>query len=483
MSTTRRGFAVAFLCLSAVTAMAADMPLTFTEPYILSLHPSTEMSICWITSEPVTDAYVEYGPTPSYGQRVAAIEYKLAGLKKSPDETTNYDPDPAKNPDLAAYQQIARLVDLKPGQVYYYRVFTATHARAKAGPGYYFRTAPTRDRPANFVLLSDLQQKAQINSTVKMAGQMRPDFIIYSGDLQNTPWKSSEWFPVPGVYAVPAEKGKEWFPVMQQTEGGARLLQYAPIFPTPGNHELDDQRALTDKTMALDTSKWSLSIYMQIFRPLYPEQEYGAGGKHWYSADFADLHIVSLSAFRWHPWAGDEAPGWQIFDDLKPGSPQYEWLLEDLTTNESTFKWVTLHWHMMNRGVDGHTPFSPPVVEGGKVKYPEPDYCHHYLKPLFELCGVNAVSFGHSHVYERYRINGVHYIEAATIGNTYRADSDPLHPSGIKPVIEENRFRSFLHLRFSPVTGFAGMGVQASVEPNGPGYLWRVFDNFNLLER
>ena len=59
---------------------------------------------------------------------------------------------------------------------------------------------------------------------------------------------------------------------------------------------------------------------MQLFRPLYPEQRYKANGTHWYSADWGDVHIVSLSVLRWHPWNGLEAPGWFLFDDIRPDS-------------------------------------------------------------------------------------------------------------------------------------------------------------------
>lgn len=462
---------------------SAQMPLTFTEPYLLTLQPAHEMNVCWITSEPVTKAYVEYGLTPQYGSRVEADQYRLEGLKKSKDAATDYNPNPDQNPDLEAYQQIATLRGLKPGQVYYYRVVTKAGQRAKTGAGYYFRTAPRANSPVSFVLLSDLQQKPQILSTVKLAGQTHPDFIIYNGDMQNAPWKSGEWFPVPGVYINPAESGKEWFTAMQQVAEGASLLQYAPIFPTPGNHEVSDQRVLSEKLMAVDHSKFNLKIYMQIFRPLYPEQQYGVGGKHWYSADYGSTHIVSLSVLRWHPWDGYEYPGWQIYEDLRPGSAQHDWLLRDLSENKAKHTWVTMHWHMLNRGTDGWIPFATPQPDPtntAKVVYPEPDYCFNILKPIFETYGVNAVSYGHSHVYERYQVNGVNYIEAASMGNDYRVANDPYHPSGLKPVIEENRFRSFLSVRTGPSMGLKAAGVQASVEADGVGYVGRIFDTFEI---
>jgi hypothetical protein len=273
---------------------------------------------------------------------------------------------------------------------------------------------------------------------------------------------------------------------MQQTAADCRLLQYAPIFPSPGNHEITDQRVLTDKAMALEPDRWNMSIYMQLFRPLYPEQQSGREGKHWYSADFGEIHIVSLSVVRWHPWDGFEAPGWQIFDDIRPDSPQYRWLAEDLASAKTRYRWVTMHWHMFNRGSDGHVPFSAPRPDPSspnRVRYPEPDWCHAFLRPLFTRFSVNAVSFGHSHVYERYLVEGVHYIEAASIGNTHRRADDPYHPSGHKPVVEETRFRSFMLLSFGPGQSLSARGIQASVEADQVGRLGRVFDQFEVSDK
>ncbi len=97
---------------------------------------------------------------------------------------------------MPVYQQIARIRGLRPDTLYYYRTVTAGASRAATGTGYYFRTAPVGGKKVKFALLSDLQLKPQIPSTVRMVGQAQPDFIIYSGDFLNTSWKAGEWFQV-----------------------------------------------------------------------------------------------------------------------------------------------------------------------------------------------------------------------------------------------------------------------------------------------
>ncbi|AGK99743.1 purple acid phosphatase family protein [Desulfoscipio gibsoniae] len=457
-------------------ASEAGEELTYTKPYLLTLNPSNEMNVVWISKES-GEGFVEFGLTEDLGTTVAATQYEIEGLRTS-ITPEGYDPDPAKNPELNVFQQIATLQNLKPNTIYYYQATTKVGDKIEKSKVYNFKTAPVNGEDFTFALLSDLQLKAESPATVKQIGQHKPDFIIYGGDLQNTPWKAGEWFFVEDCYIAPAEIGKTWFEIMQQEEDGAELLQYTPIFITPGNHEVDDQRIMSDKEMATNNpDDWSLSIYMQMFRPLYPEQEYYPNGKHWYSVDYGDMHISSISAFRWHPWSGFEAPGWIMFDDISEGSPQVRWLKNDLKTTDAKYKWVNMHWHMLNRGNDGWYPYSEPLVEkDGTVKYPHGDYAWNVLRPLFEKYDVNGVNFGHSHVYERYLINDVNYIEAASIGNNYRVADDPYHPSGYKPVIEENSIRSFMIIT-KDENGLTAQGFAASGPNQG-----QVFDSFIIAE-
>jgi hypothetical protein len=53
-----------------------------------------------------------------------------------------------------------------------------------------------------------------------LAGRQGADFIVYSGDLQNTPYKADEWFKTKGT-ASNAD-GLRWFEDMQTTRWMAR---------------------------------------------------------------------------------------------------------------------------------------------------------------------------------------------------------------------------------------------------------------------
>ncbi len=461
--------------IPAFAAFEAKNDLTYTEPYLLTLNPSNEMNICWLTTDE-GEGSVEIGESTTLGKTLDAKQYRINGMRTSA-KADGYDDDPLKNPEIDVYQQIATITGLKPDTTYYYRATTNVDGKIQTTKTYNFTTAPDKNGDFKFALLSDLQLKEESPATVKQIGQNKPDFIIYEGDMVNTPWKAGEWFELENCFIKDEEKGKNWFEIMQQEEDGAELFQYTPIFPVPGNHEIDDQRIFTDKERAVKNyDDWSMSIYMQIFRPLYPEQGYTKGGKHWYSVDYGDLHISNISCLRYQSWDGFEAPGWIMFDDISKDSEQVKWLERDLAETDAQYKWINMHWHMLNRGNDGHIPVSEPVIEGKKATYPNGDYCYDVLRPIYEKYGVNAVSFGHSHVYERYLINGVNYIEAASIGNNYRNDDDPYHPSGNKPIIEKNKIRSFMMLSKTD-SGIKACGIAASGENKG-----EIFDKFYVAE-
>lgn len=75
----------------------------------------------------------------------------------------------------------------------------------------------------------------------------------------------------------------------------------------------------------------------------------------------------------------------------------------------------------------------------------------------------------------------VPHIEAATIGNNYRSPDDPFEPHGNHPVVEENRFRSFMLVSIDPDRGMTAQGIQASVEAYKLGTVGSVFDGFTLV--
>ena len=438
-----------------------------SQPYLLSLHPDSEMHILWIQWEPYCGT-VEYGPTPALGSSVTAHCRPLTGLR-APASAAGYSDVPEDNPEITLWQCEVSLTDLTCGQHIYYRC----HANGETTPVCDFHTAPAAGEPYRFAQISDLQGLPGCEETVYQIGRKHPDFLLFSGDAAYVSWRLDHWFDVQESWQSPESARRAFFPCMQQ-QNGARLMQYAPTFFCPGNHDMNDWRVDLDKELCQKDDVWNWSIYMQLFAPLYTENtDTTLSGKRWYSADYSDMHIISLSIQRCAMWNPYTYPGWRLIDPIDPDSPQIAWLKEDLSTASSRYKWVIQHWHLLNKGSDVQPNLCNPVfAEDGTISYP-----HNYgqmLMDLFEKGRVNAVSYGHSHVYERYFTQGTHYIEAAYLSVCYREKNAALHPTGLLPLVEDNSRRSFLILERNE-GGLFGTGYYCAEEPV-------VFDHYQLAD-
>ena len=406
-----------------------------TEPYLLTLKPSSEMNVVWIQRER-TDGRVEYGKTEMLGQCIHAKCYEITGLKL-PLSGKEYAENPEDNPSMPLWQYIAKIEDLEPGEKIFYRC-TSENQYTQI---YHFHTAPASGEDFRFAQMSDLQGMPHCDESVHSIGCKRIDFILYSGDAASVSWRAEHWFDLHEEWQDANLVKNAFFPCMQQ-QNGAQLMQFVPTFICPGNHEIDDYRCCKDKGISLEDRNWNWSIFMQLFRPLYPDTDTTLNGRRWYSVDYGDMHIVSLSINRCFEWGAYEYPGWRIYDSIDENSPQINWLKQDLYNAKTKFRWVIQHWHLLNKGEDVQPNLCNPVVQGGCISYPEDN--GKMLMDIYETGRVNAVSYGHSHVYERYFAQGVHYIEAAYLSICYREENARIHPSGLLPVVEDNSKRSFL---------------------------------------
>ena len=459
------------------------LDLAYTRPYLMSLHPDREMDIAILGRPEIQIAVVEYGPTPALGHTLEGARYAIPGLR-TPARSDGYDPVPENNPELPVAQFIFHLTGLKRDERVCYRVvLTGADGSRVEGNIYDFHAAPEAGQPFSYGLMSDLQLFKPCDHTIHQLGRHALDFVLYAGDMANVAWHAGDWFTVPGAWQPERMIGIAFFDILQRDDDGIRLMQYMPFFPCPGNHEIDDMRVEGNREWAQQQDRYSWRIYMAIWRTYYPEQQTGWSGKHWYSLDYANMHIASLMVVRCNPWSPWEAPGAILRGgDIGPDSAQGQWLAQDLRAARTRFKWVVMHWHMMNRGDDTQPLLcqpQPDPADPTRVIYPD-DNAGRFLHPLFVETGVNGVNYGHSHVYERYLIDGVHYIEAAYMGVKYGKPDGKVNPSGILPVNQQHDFRSYMviscdgeHLR--------ARSYQASVEPNGYGYEGRLFDDFAIM--
>jgi hypothetical protein len=122
----------------------------------------------------------------------------------------------------------------------------------------------------------------------------------------------------------------------------------------------------------------------------------GGGGKEneeWYSYDYSNAHFIHLNTNSRHA----------------SGSPQYNWLVNDLQS--TTAEWIFVYHH--HPGYNSYSDYA--------------DVLNH-LVPLYEQYGVDISFGGHLHYYERAYKDGVYYITTGNAGGKHWDPKYPLNP-------------------------------------------------------
>ncbi len=202
-----------------------------------------------------------------------------------------------------------------------------------------------------------------------------------------------------------------------------------------------------------------------------------AGAPYW-SCLYGDVFVISLHVNRiWRLWGPNrkgkegEAPadvndpdrwgfGDHLFEDFESGSAQYQWLVDTLASQEfldAKYRVVIAHQTMFGLGDNVYPVLDKPEAEilydDGtgpetlKVTFPVPeatwdaqiapllgsiisiqytyeesgDLWRNEIEPLLTNAGVHLVLTGHSHLWNRSIVNGMHYLETSNVGNSFGA--------------------------------------------------------------
>jgi hypothetical protein len=133
------------------------------------------------------------------------------------------------------------------------------------------------------------------------------------------------------------------------------LMAESTLYPALGNHEANHRN------------------YFDFFH--LPNNE------RWYSWDYKDAHFIVL-----------EVDG---YASVAPGSQQYRWLVNDLSSTTKTWKFVFFHIPIYGCGPS----WGSPDLEARAA-----------LHPLFRAQGVDIVFSAHDHNYQRHVVDGLTYI-------------------------------------------------------------------------
>lgn len=127
--------------------------------------------------------------------------------------------------------------------------------------------------------------------------------------------------------------------------------------------------------------------------PLFFDNFVLPGNERWYSVEISGVHFTILDTGT----------------DLSPGSTQYQWLENDLSSIGPGINFVAVLFHY------------PPYSTG---RHGEDEFgLRSKIVPLFEQYGVDIVFNGHDHNYERLEVNGVIYIVTGGGGAPLRSQS------------------------------------------------------------
>ena len=241
------------------------------------------------------------------------------------------------------HQHKITLTGLTNNQKYYYRVSTSNTTKygsfqsAMADTAHdvtFFAYGDTRSNPG------DHDNVAERIITDINQNSLSRTFIINSGDLFSNGNSNSSW-------------DTEFF--NQDYPNINYLLANLPYLAAMGNHE--GQGILFEKYFPY---------------PMFMNNRY------YYSFDYGPVHITVLDQET----------------NYTPGSLQYNWIVNDLSSTDKNWKIVVLHKPGWSAG-GGHS-------NSGSVQ--------NNLQPLFEQYGVSFVIAGHNHYYARAVVNGVEHV-------------------------------------------------------------------------
>ncbi len=243
------------------------------------------------------------------------------------------------------HQHKMMLSGLSPQTHYFYKVVVDKTGEEKTGSFYtgegasaktvhFYAYGDTRTYPAehNKVALAVLKAIKQDSSS--------QTFIVNSGDLVSDGDRESYW---DNQFFDPSYGGIQ------------KMLATLPYLSAIGNHEGNGY----------------------LFKKYFPYPMYSEGGNYYYSFDYGPVHFTVTDEFT----------------NYKPGSKQYQWLVNDLSTTKKRWKIILMH--------------EPPWSAGGHSNNLT---AQKYIHPLCRKFAVQFVICGHNHYYARASVDGVQYI-------------------------------------------------------------------------
>jgi hypothetical protein len=233
----------------ALAAFVSD-PRILSEPMLTGPGPDS-VHVVWYTDEPGDEHFVTFGA--ALDEVAPATTRRMSRMLE--DTQSNLFPDVAAALDLAGsgvgpgrvvdrgvYRHEALVSGLPVGVRTPYFVTSVFGGESFSSEPYSLQPLPPEGHPLKFLITSDQQSQRMSPATFQKLEETVGiiDYVLFPGDFVSTPHRASEWFDrgnegAPAFF--PSLQGffQELFPASPFK--GGRVLQYAPLFGTIGNHE------------------------------------------------------------------------------------------------------------------------------------------------------------------------------------------------------------------------------------------------------
>ncbi len=458
-----------------------------SDPF-LQLPTENTVNVIWFTEFEGDKHWVEYGV--QLEQQVLAKTTKLSQVREDKDSQLDNHSSLSEPVFRDIWRHEATVIGLTPNQRTPYQVKSQLGKQTISSNTFTLASNPTPEKPLKILLTSDHQLMPMTTANLSKVVETidRLDAVFFPGDLVNVPDRASEWFDDRrGGSFFPALQGKGSYELEQNgiktIYQGGEIIQHAPLFTAIGNHEVMGRRSkptlkeefndpiprqvateLYQKTASkinpaediqlkqdwIEHNSFNTNTYEEIFT--FPE---GNGVKKYYATTFGDIRLISLyvtniwrspslsaeESGRYKESSNDlDTPekwgyGQHIFEPIERGSQQYQWLEQELASEDyhkAKYKIVMLHHPPHTLGGNIVPPYTQPqpkfyYQDGDRSSlyydYPiKDDYIIRDLIPLLESAGVQLVYYGHSHLWNRFQSDsGIHFLESSNVGNSYGA--------------------------------------------------------------
>ncbi|MEL6813294.1 MAG: metallophosphoesterase [Cyanobacteria bacterium J06598_3] len=467
---------------------AEATPTLLTDPF-LQLPTENSVQVVWFTEFEGTHHRLTYDDANGQPQTIDADTTQLSRTREDSDSRVKGRAYPGLT-RREIWRHEAKVTGLEAGVRSPYRV-TSRHRSGKTvtSDDFTLAASPPKGKPLKILLTSDHQlmpmTPANLQKVSETVGQV--DGIFLAGDLVNVPDRASEWFDdARGLSFFPALQGRAAYTLekngLKTTYTGGQLIQNAPLFPAVGNHEVMGRYSTAEKLKAEYTNtlprnlvsqfyptprgedeqtwiknhSYNTDTYEEIFSLPTTQLPDGGETQQYYAISFGDVRLVSLYVTQ--VWRSPElspttkgryresraslnAPetwgyGNHIFEDIRKGSPQYNWLAQELASDafkNAKCTIVMLHHPPHTLGGNIVPAFTDPVpvatrdnngtLQAVQYEYPqEDDYIIRDLLPLLTSANTDLVFYGHSHLWNRFvGSEGTHFLETSNVGNSYGA--------------------------------------------------------------